>query len=48
MLVSPGTVRVVGGEGFIRGKGDLYIRFNITFPRRLEEGVREELRALLA
>ena len=50
-LISPQTVREVEGEGMpcTNGrKGNLYVRFSITFPKQLEEEKRKELRALLA
>lgn len=28
-------------------KGDLYVRFDILFPRQLEEGVKDKLRKII-
>jgi DnaJ-class molecular chaperone len=51
-LVSPGYVKLVRGEGMPLQKspdqkGDLYIKFNVVFPRTLTDSQKAQLRSVL-
>lgn len=52
-VVSPGAAKTVKGEGMPISKspgsrGDLLIKFDVTFPRRLTDDQKRQLRAILA
>ena len=48
---SPSVMKEVKGEGMpipdFHKKGNLYIKFNILFPKKLSEEAKTELRSLL-
>jgi len=50
-VVTPGSARVMRGEGMpiskTGGKGDLRIKFEISFPRQLTPEQKQQLRGLL-
>lgn len=51
-VISPGYVKVVPGEGMPISKqpgkkGDLHVKFNVTFPSQLSEDKKRQLRAAL-